>query len=140
MGKVRLCFGVRVDAGEWGRALGIKLGDKCAKNCSFCCKENPTENNFCGNCGSDLRQATVEAPADVVELTLSRLGAPPKPIQLIAGNKDCIYMCQELASGDDGFAAFQKPIDRLPWAAIEKAIRDYAYLPDEVKPYLFATN
>lgn len=82
------------------------------------------------------------SPIDVVELTLSRLGGPPNPIQLIPGKKENIYLCQVLASGDNGFAAFQKPMDRFAWTAIDKAIRAYADLPDmdAVRPYLFAID
>lgn len=143
MGRLKLCFGIKVDAGEWGSALGIKQGEKRAKTCSFCAKGNPSENNFCGNCGCDLRQAAVDMnPIDVVELTLSRLGGPPTPVQLLPGKKDHIYMCQVLATGDNGFVAFQKPIERFPWPAIDKAIRAYADLPDmdAVRPYLFAID
>ena len=138
---LKLCFGIKIDAGIWGKALGIKHDETKSKTCSFCRSENSKKNNFCGNCGTDLRRMTDASPEDIVELTLSRLGGPPKPIELISG-RNCIYLCQILATSDDDFVAFQRPAERFPWSAIERAIQAYADMPtmEEARPFLFALD
>lgn len=142
MAKTKLCYGIKIDAGEWGKALGVSIGEKQALICDFCDKDNPKDNNFCGNCGSDLRTVITNVnPTDLVELTLRRLGGPPKPIELLPGS-DCIYLCQILASSDGQDAAFTKSIAGYPWATIDRAIRAYAEGPEieEVRPFIFALN
>lgn len=142
-GRLKLCFGIRIDAGEWGDALGVKLGDRKAQDCTFCLAANPTSSNFCGNCGTDLRQTASDMkPSDIVDVTLTTMGAPPHPLQLIPGKTKSIYLCQVLSSSDHGFAALQRPLERFPWPAIEKAIKSYAELPEteETRPYMFALD
>lgn len=138
MGRLKLCFGIKADAEEWANALGIKHGDAKAKSCQFCLTTNPKGNNFCGNCGANLRQQVSDVgSADVIEI-LTRRGSPPSPVELLPG-KNCIYLCQVLATSDGAFAASSKPVEVCPWKGIEKAIRDYAEM-QQIKPYLFALD
>ena len=135
-----LCFGLKLDAAEWAKALGIEYEANCARECGFCLKSNPRENNFCGNCGADLRKKLDYNPTDLTEITLLKFGKAPRPIEVFPG-KDCIYIAQILADGQH-FVPFEKPADRFPWTAISKAISDYVgiHVESTITPYLFALN
>lgn len=98
--------------------------------CSFCKFENPLAHNFCGNCGADLRQTVRYFDSDdLIELTISRIGRPPTPIELLPG-ENCLYICQVLSQSDNAFAAFVQSPKTFRWDAIERQIGYYTDFPD----------
>lgn len=133
--KTLLCYGTRLETDEWAAVLRVKLGELTSKKCDFCMTENSSRNNYCGNCGTDLRTGPSSiSPLDLAELTVAKLGAPPRSLQVLAGKKE-IYICQVLAEGSD-MAAFEKPLKYYPWEQVSAEIAKYAR--NDVPSRLFA--
>lgn len=140
MGILKLCYGFRLDAPSWAEGLGVRFGKVDAKLCNHCNNKNPRTNNFCGNCGADLRLVPDEVNTeDVVKMTIDSLGKPPRPLEMMAG-KNWLYLCQVLGSSDDGYVDFQRPISRHPWDSVGEAIKSYASIQGQASPYLFAID
>lgn len=142
MSNLKLCYGLRLDAVSWAEGLGVQFGKANAKLCRQCNNSNPQTNNFCGNCGSDLRNIPDEVnAADIIQMTIESHGKPPRPLEMLAG-RTCIYLCQVLGSGsaEESYVDFQRPINRHPWESIGEAIKQYASLQEPIAPYLFAID
>jgi hypothetical protein len=88
------------DMETWRAAVSIPKTDGRSKNCLFCSKKNPSDNNFCGNCGADIKDVDTDlTPAEVVDICL-RMSQPPIPLQVLA-DVDNVYIGQVLAEGDN---------------------------------------
>lgn len=122
--KTLLCYGVRLELEQWALALQIKTGEIKSKKCDFCVTDNPGVNNYCGNCGADLRQGpTSLSSLDLAEITVAKLGTPPRTLRVIAGKGE-IYVCQVLAEGQET-AAFEKSLKYYPWETVASEVAKY---------------
>jgi hypothetical protein len=109
----------------WREAVEIPKLDGRSKTCGFCSKQNPLTNNFCGNCGTDIKDAATDlTPAEVVDIT-TRMSQPPVPIQILADSNG-IYICQVLNEDMNGkWAEFKRPAGNFQWKKIKELIEGY---------------
>lgn len=135
--SLKLCFGLRIDAKTWAEGLGSVFGKPLEKQCSFCEKGNPNNNNYCGNCGNPLARGHSVDASDVIDMTVRKLGKPPVPLELSCSDKE-IYFCQVLGKSSGSYVEYRRDIDKGSWDAISKEIARYANVGTAMRPYLFA--
>jgi hypothetical protein len=140
MAAVKLCFGVKIDAARLAAAIGAHYGEVKYSTCPFCLVQKTTLGNFCSNCGADVRKGLAEiGPSEVVELTLLSRGQPPRPLALVA-HGHYVYVCQVLASSDDGLAEASRAPRHYQWDSVEGVIRAYVaqFGITDAEPRIFA--
>lgn len=140
MSKIKLCFGVLVPAPQWARVIGVKYGEVKSKKCNFCGMKSDPKNNFCGNCGMDIRKDVSSiGPAEIIEITLAKGMVPPRPLQIMALKND-VCVCQVLGEGDGGVAEFSIHPGHAPWDSISNLIMGYLPLDVKSQPKLMAMS
>lgn len=127
MAAVKLCFGIRIEAARLAAAIGAHYGKIKYAKCPSCLTQlSEATRNFCSNCGADIRKGLAEiGTKEVVELTLSSRGQPPRPLTLLThGQHVCV--CQVLSSSDDGMAEASRAPRHYQWDSIASELRSYA--------------
>lgn len=126
MSILRLCYGIHCDIDTWRDAIDVPKSDGQSKICGFCSKKNPLINNFCGNCGVDIRGVEADlSPAEIVDITIRQL-MPPVPLQILADSSN-VYICQILGEDVKGVMVdFNRPIKTFQWEKIKAMVEEYA--------------
>lgn len=125
MGMIKLCYGTHYPIEDWREYLGLPTGKETEKKCHSCRANNLVANNFCGNCGIDIKAVCARLTnEEIIDISQEAAGVPPVPLQILVSNER-VFICQVLSSGK-GVISLGRPASNFPWRPIGEEVCNYA--------------